>query len=504
MESDESEEVIVMVNRRRGRKRPLSIAQPQQQQERGQQSETLEGPDNSVAASADGEHTLSGPLIIAAVIGCPLGRWGELFAPTSASAPQSVLQSPAVATGRDTGNACREDTQGLPALHGFMVVRSWQWSSSQRTSSSVQEERMTSVLQHVHCRSSHLEILRHDILCVAALPEPLLIEQLDLSRLPPDLGELFADKAKHSSFTVMRHGTAAGAGQVIGFANLRSHWASTVDTVTEKHVYSWPLCKQLANQIVHGHWKLDLSAVTPRVSSKFWRAPVQPSRRQLHMIRASRRLAVQRQYTDVTDVASATSGPSHKTNKQPYRGDGAVVGTFDPEHKFRAVEDAKNLKSQKSLKETMVTSVRLGLPSQEKALADAMERRELEVPCRTILTQGRVKLDVAAMLASRELYSRRGPLFRYLASDASPQVDQSVEVFVSVERIVLRSAVTGKAMSNISPNALVERLLPICTLGHCRTELASKVMTQAGIHNIVTSNEFVVSTCSPGPCVNLV
>ena len=126
-----------------------------------------------------------------------------------------------------------------------------------------------------------------------------------------------------------------------------------------------------------------------------------------------------------------------------------------------------------------MTSVRLGLPSQEKALADAMERRELEVPCQTILTQGRVKLDVAAMLASRELYSRRGPLFRYLASDASPQVDQSVEVFVSVERIVLRSAVTGKAMSNISPNALVERVLPICTLGHCRADLASKVMTQA-------------------------
>ena len=180
-----------------------------------------------------------------------------------------MLQSPAVATGRDTGNACREDTQGLPALHGFMVARSWQWSSSQRTSSSVQEERMTSVLQHVHRRSSHLEILRHDILCVAALPEPLLIEQLDLSRLPPGLGELLADKAKHSSFTVMRHGAAAGAGQVIGFANLCSHWASTVATVTEKPVYIWPLCKQLANQIVHGHWKLDLSAVTPRFSLNF-------------------------------------------------------------------------------------------------------------------------------------------------------------------------------------------------------------------------------------------
>ena len=163
------------------------------------------------------------------------------------------------------------------------------------------------------------------------------------------------------------------------------------------------------------------------------------------------------------------------------------------------MDDTKHLKSQKAVKEMMVTSVRLGLPSQEKALADALERKELEVPCRTILIQGRVKLDVAAMLASRELYSRRGPQF---ASDASPQVDQSVEVFVSVERIALSSAVTGKAMSNISPNALVERVLPICTLGHCRADLASKVMTQAS--TTLISNEVVVSACSPGPCVDLV
>ena len=57
---------------------------------------------------------------------------------------------------------------------------------------------MNSVLQRVHGRSTHLEILWHDILCAAALPEPLLVEQLDLSRLPPRLGEKLADKAKLS------------------------------------------------------------------------------------------------------------------------------------------------------------------------------------------------------------------------------------------------------------------------------------------------------------------
>ena len=58
------------------------------------------------------------------------------------------------------------------------------------------------------------------------------------------------------------------------------------------------------------------------------------------------------------------------------------------------------------------------------------------------------------MLANRELYSIRGRLFKYLAADASPQADQSVEVFVTVERTTLRSEVAGKAMSSITPEAV--------------------------------------------------
>ena len=95
------------------------------------------------------------------------------------------------------------------------------------------------------------------------------------------------------------------------------------------------------------------------------------------------------------------------------------------------------------------------------------------------MNTGRVRLDVVAMLASRELYSRRWPLFWYLASDARLQADQSVEVFVYGDRIIVHSAITGKAMSNIIPNNIVERLLPICAFGHSRTDLASKGMTQA-------------------------
>jgi hypothetical protein len=82
------------------------------------------------------------------------------------------------------------------------------------------------------------------------------------------------------------------------------------------------------------------------------------------------------------------------------------------------------------------------------------------------------------MLANREMYARGGPLFRYLAADASPQAQQSVEVFVSIERVILRSAIAGKDMDTVMPADIKVRLLPICTLGHNRTDLASKALTQ--------------------------
>ena len=372
---------------------------------RSQQTETLTRvrAGRSVAASPDGEQPLAVPLVIAAVILVIHWVGGGNCAPEYASGAQSVLlEGPAVATGRDTGNSHCEDTKGLPALHGFMVVRPWQWSSPRQTSSFAHEERMTSVLQQIRHKSTHLEILKHDVVSVAPLPELLLAEQLDLSRLLSGLGSKLADKAKDSAFTVIRHcSTSTCHCELNGFANLRTHWAGTV--ATGEPVYVWPLCTQLANHIVHGHWEVDLSAVLPRLDRKFWRAPVQPSVRQLKLIRANRPLA---NHSPDTDVASATSGPLHSTSTHKWHG--AAPGVFDPEHMFRAVVDGKNFTNQKSVNETTQSSVRLGLPLQEKALEDALESQELQVPGRAILTTGRVRLDVVAMLASRELYSRRG------------------------------------------------------------------------------------------------
>ena len=103
----------------------------------------------------------------------------------------------------------------------------------------------------------------------------------------------------------------------------------------------------------------------------------------------------------------------------------------------------------------------------------------LSVPLHKSLQAAKVRVDVASMLANREMYVRVGPLFRYIASDASPQAQQSMEIFVSVERCIRRSAVEGKPMQDVVPRDINVRLLPICTLGQNRTDLASKALTQA-------------------------
>ncbi len=145
---------------------------------------------------------------------------------------------------------------------------------------------------------------------------------------------------------------------------------------------------------------------------------------------------------------------------------------------IRAVVAGRHLKQQRGFAQSLHDVVAFVTQSGART-QDAVASKGLDVPSRPVLTKARRRMDIAAMLANRELYSIRGRLFRYLAADASPQADQSVEVFVTVERAILRSEVTGKAMSSITSEAFTQRLMPICTLGHCRTDLASKVITQA-------------------------
>ena len=105
------------------------------------------------------------------------------------------------------------------------------------------------------------------------------------------------------------------------------------------------------------------------------------------------------------------------------------------------------------------------------------------LPKHKCLTLARVRLDIAAMLARRELGPLHGPSFRYLGFDASPQLGR--EIFATVERTVLRKSLEALSDMSAFPGGVhadtVEiRRLPLATLGQGRASLPDRV--HAHIH----------------------
>ena len=106
------------------------------------------------------------------------------------------------------------------------------------------------------------------------------------------------------------------------------------------------------------------------------------------------------------------------------------------------------------------------------------------MPKTNSLYLARVRLDVTAMLWQRQWASEH-TVYRYLACDASPQVSQSYEVFVTVERSVNRAA-CDTCFDLVDIEQIHSRMLPLATLGQGRTALADKVA--ALIHQLWCEN----------------
>ena len=145
---------------------------------------------------------------------------------------------------------------------------------------------------------------------------------------------------------------------------------------------------------------------------------------------------------------------------------------FSAAELIATVRQAKHLKSQVHSRET----ARLVMANPLSGIGgDGQSVEQRRQPGGDALRTARKRLDIAAMLYRREWYCRHGPCFRYLASDASPQMGQSVEIFVTVERILRRAAVQGRTPATLPSEALDSRILPMVTLGAGRASLLDKV-----------------------------
>ncbi|MCP4244934.1 MAG: hypothetical protein GY772_30700 [bacterium] len=243
--------------------------------------------------------------------------------------------------------------------------------------------------------------------------------------------------------------------------------------VSPAHVgqcYAWPVWAPVGLAIVHGRWPVELSPVLRRGGPEASQAPVRPPKkvRRAYLAWVRRNPASQRS-------ARAASGPGEAWRVVAQ----GCVKRYCADHIVQALRCTRHLHSQRNraFVQDMLALV-LGPQGVASAAREWLEAQCLEVPSRTCLLRARPRLDVAAMALWRNWYAASGPVFRYVAFDASPQ-RSGLEVFGAAERVIRQCDVGGGGAS-VEASAVVQRRLPIVSLGQGRASRADKA--EAHVH----------------------
>ena len=191
-------------------------------------------------------------------------------------------------------------------------------------------------------------------------------------------------------------------------------------------------------------------------------APASPPERLLRVISAM----------EVEAVVEPLRIPAKKSNWRPRRG---FAQGYDCRHVLRSLQVSVGLGNQGGLRQTLEASA-LWLDAQSDNGVAAPDANI--IPGANTLRRHILQVDMAAMLANRQLHAKRIPTFRYVAFDASPQ--RGVEFFVTAERVVGRVDVERLLASALPPVRC--RMLPLNVLGCGRMGLAEK--TQTHIHQV--------------------
>ena len=423
----------------------------------------------SVAGSRSGEPRNKGPPVIAAIVGVPDGRWASEFS------ANSIPGKSAMFTLRKSWTDAASDVSKFPlpleiswshgqspVLFGFAVLTSWAISEGNGTSHAAV---MMALLHHKYRKCKGIEFLEHSVLNCACMDRPVPVNVDEL--VSESTRDKYNDIVQNAKFVVGKPG-ASGKSLVNAFPDLMERWAAEYTCATK--VYKWPFWWPLAQLVLTGHWPLDVTAIVPRMSKKVWMPPVLPPRAQLRDIKNSRTFRV---------VDHEESLATEYAMPRPAGGSGATSSTrFTPDHHIRAVMASQHLKANMHAGQAAQDNLTLMFPDRPE-LQKELDAKGFAVPKKDALRTSRPRFDIAAMIANRELYRRTGPFFRYIASDASPQNSESIELFSSVERTVKRADIKGKDFAGVKAEDIRHRLMPLSTLGQGRTDLASKVIAQA-------------------------
>ena len=226
----------------------------------------------------------------------------------------------------------------------------------------------------------------------------------------------------------------------------------------------WALWTPLACALARGLWSGDATPLYQRVKDGASLPGIHPSTRQLQAFMATAAPPLQK---------PAASGPVNSEHSVLARKKGAVQA-YSSEHRLNAVRLGQHPGNQANVQAVADAALRYLHPGRWQEHKAALVTSGHRMPGRKALRLGRIRLDCSSMLLHRHWYRHRGPTFRYLGIDASPQ-RPGQEVLVCVERVICRSEVGQKPRPPVE-----ERRLPPSTLGHGRCGLAEKV--QATVH----------------------
>lgn len=408
-----------------------------------------------------------GPLVCVAVIAVPRGRWEREFQRRSASG-RAAMSELAKLRGFAGANA-PTDTGGSSMLAGFAVIRAWHFTTS--PPASAQASVMMRALKTSHRRSLAVGFLQHCVVESAQCSEPLpLIGEEWRRRAPRQLGGELWRSAMLASLhcaTPGPHGLVGARSPVQGTAELSALWSNSVNPKHRGQCFAWPMWTPLARALTAGQWGVDVTAVLPRATLPQVAFPLSLSRRQ-------RAEFVQWSMTNQVSCMPVQSEPDVQVN---YLAGGGCVRRFDVAHIVGAI----GAMSTARFVDPSVSRLHLKymFPNKWQIMQRVLDNSGFIHPSRNAVERGRFRLDCASMLLWREWYATHGPLFRYVAFDASPQ-QPGIEVFCTVERVFKRSNVMGIPASAIPFSAVIQRRLPLATLGQGRAGLPDKV--QSHVH----------------------
>ena len=416
-----------------------------------------------------------GDVIYAVLLGVPDGRWSEALnnSHRSCKALQHLVKAAFVSAGlatpgQDTCVLGMSSTSASgPTVIG--IARMMSWSTTTISSSSGHDAlaaAMKAALQLKHSRSKSIRFLYHTFLEVAYLDSPKEVPAMRPNR--PQTAN--AADAMQAIGGALITDSRTGA-RYSDPARLLQEWGCrSTDTI-----HLWAATHVMTSAMSRAHVPFDMTAIVPRSCDQDPYS-VRPPRRTLEELRKGADVAITGTGHDVVSPLEAVE--AEPTTQYRTRGPVKLQRKYTITHLVNALRLVQNVTDQRHLKSVSVASVRYHHPRNFRRVIKSMGKSGHRDPAKDTLYRARVKFDVAAMIWHRRWSEAAGQINRYLVCDASPQKSQSHEVFVTCERVVKHSDLTGRSLLDMPSIPVIRRKLPCCCLGHGRAGVADKTMTQ--------------------------